>query len=102
MHKYLLAGAVSFVLLGMVPAFAQQPCPRSSAAVNLSSQCGARFGNDLREVSGIANQNACQYLCDGDNKCVAWTYVIAGRSCQLKTQEQDVVNDNCCFTGIKN
>ena len=102
MHNHRLAAAVSLVLLAVAPAVAQQTCQPSSGAVNLSSQCGARSGGNLREVPDIAHQNACQFLCDGDNKCRAWTYVTATRSCQLKAEETDVVNDNCCFTGLKN
>jgi hypothetical protein len=102
MYKCRVAAAVSLVLLAVAPAVAQQTCQPSSGAVNLSSQCGARWGGDLREVADIAHQNACQSLCDGDNKGRAWTYVTATRSCQLKTEETDVINDSCCFTGLKN
>lgn len=48
----------------------------------------------------------CLQTCDGDSRCMAWTYVKPGitgprAECRLKYDVPRAYNSNCCVSGLK-
>jgi hypothetical protein len=67
----------------------------------------SRPGGDYKTVKlkSSAKAAVCRSLCEGDDKCQAWTYVKGDRfnrpRCRLKATVPQPVTKKCCVSGVK-
>ncbi len=63
-------------------------------------------GNDYRSFDLARGQTVatCQAACEGDNRCVAWTFVVPGSTdhgiCYLKDRVPEAGPGECCTSGV--
>jgi len=65
-----------------------------------------RSGGDFLRYQQIGHHERCRQLCDGDARCVSFTWVRPGRqgptgNCWLKNSIPRPNRDNCCISGVK-
>jgi len=72
----------------------------SSHELNMNRYGGDYSGFDVNDI------DSCESSCQGDDRCLAWTYVNPGvqgpqAKCWLKNTVPTATADSCCVSGIK-
>ena len=74
--------------------------PPSDFAIRIDHQLGRKFAGSSRKFSGVSTE-VCEKICEGDDRCMGYTFFQKEQSCYLFDKISSYVRDARSKSGLK-